>query len=677
VIDRGDAHRHNPGRGNSNHNHFFKSFPFSHGPGVPIGGLLALCLRTAQNSEPGWLKICPLPNRMRRFVQRAQETARHERAIQQETERSDQSSGRKQKQAGPMQAGQRSYPGSFPPQHLAKPGLEKDLELRPMYEAPNYEGSNKLAGMVALITGGDSGIGRAVAVLYAREGADVAITYLDEHEDAEETKRAVEAEGRRCIAMAGDVVDFEFCEAAVDQTVEAFGKLDVLVNNAAFQEHVTRFEDLSEAHFDRTIKTNLYGYFHMAKAAVRHMKPGSANCDDRLGDGHRGQQTSARLFHDEGRHSRVHPLVGGPSGRQGHPGQCHRAGPGLDAAQSGRQSGRAGGKVRQPDRDEARGSARGDCACLRIHGRAQLLELHYGRNSADYRRLHRGLAGQYEMRRAMSSAPADLSRKVKTALDESRLLMLGAQVLFGFQLNSVFQEVFPDLSATTRLLDCAGLALMVSSIGLLIAPSMQHRIVEEGEDTVRIHRTSGLFAGAALLPFGISLGLAVYIVFEHLYGVKVGMIAGVTFRTVAAFFWYFLEAILKFLKEDDVMKRTEEKPTPLPVKIDQMLTEARVIIPGAQALLGFQLIVTLHRSFEELAASSRLIHIVSLCAVALAVILLMTPAALHRITFAGEDTPRFFRIGSVFVIAAPLPLALGIAGDLYVATAKEPVKKSP
>jgi hypothetical protein len=191
---------------------------------------------------------------------------------------------------------------------------------------------------------------------------------------------------------------------------------------------------------------------------------------------------------------------------------------------------------------------------------------------------------------------------------------------------------------------------------------MQHRIVEQGEDTIRIHRTSGLFASAALLPFGISLGLAVYIVFEHLYGEKVGMIAGVTFCAVAAFFWYFLEVVLKFLKEDDVMKRTEEEPTPLPAKIEQMLTEARVILPGAQE--------TLHRSFEELAASSRLIHIVSLCAVALSVVLLMTPAALHRITFAGEDTSLFFRIGSAFVIAAPLPLALGIAGDLYVATAK-------
>jgi NAD(P)-dependent dehydrogenase (short-subunit alcohol dehydrogenase family) len=213
---------------------------------------------------------------MHRFTQRAHETARYERAIQQEAERSEQKAGRRERKSGPMQVGQRSYPGTFPPQHLAKPGEEKDLQLRPMYEAPHYQGSNKLAGMVALITGGDSGIGRAVAVLYAREGADVAITCLDEHDDAEETRRAVEAEGRRCTVMAGDVADVEFCEAAVGKTIEAFGKIDVLVNNAAFQQHVTRFEDLSEEHFDRTIKTNLYGYFHMAKAAVRHMKPGSA-----------------------------------------------------------------------------------------------------------------------------------------------------------------------------------------------------------------------------------------------------------------------------------------------------------------------------------------------------------------------------------------------------------------
>jgi hypothetical protein len=130
--------------------------------------------------------------------------------------------------------------------------------------------------MVALITGGDSGIGRAVAVLFAREGADVAIAYLSEHEDATVTKRAVEKEGRRCIVMSGDVAEPAFCKAAVKKTVTEFGKLDVLVNNAAFQEHVDKFEDLSDEHFDRTIKTNLYGYFNMAKAAVPAMRGGGS-----------------------------------------------------------------------------------------------------------------------------------------------------------------------------------------------------------------------------------------------------------------------------------------------------------------------------------------------------------------------------------------------------------------
>jgi NAD(P)-dependent dehydrogenase (short-subunit alcohol dehydrogenase family) len=144
-----------------------------------------------------------------------------------------------------------------------------------MFEASAYLGSEKLKNYAAIITGGDSGIGRAVAVLFAREGADVAIVYLNEHEDAEETKRAVESEGRRCITISGDVADAKFCEDAVKQTIKAFGRLDVLVNNAAFQQHAT-FDQLREEQFDRTLKTNLYGYFHMAKAAVPRMKRGGA-----------------------------------------------------------------------------------------------------------------------------------------------------------------------------------------------------------------------------------------------------------------------------------------------------------------------------------------------------------------------------------------------------------------
>jgi NAD(P)-dependent dehydrogenase (short-subunit alcohol dehydrogenase family) len=211
------------------------------------------------------------------FAEEAEATAKAEREIQRNIDRSDkQQKGRKQ-EGGAMQAGARLYPvPPLPGQHLEKPGEEADLELAPLYDAPHYKGSDKLLDKVALITGGDSGIGRSVAVLFAREGANIAIAYLDEHADAEETKCAVEKEGRRCILLSGDVADPKFCKAAVERTIKAFGKLDILVNNAAFQEHVNAFEELTNEHFDHTIKTNLYGYFFMAKAAVPHMRNGSA-----------------------------------------------------------------------------------------------------------------------------------------------------------------------------------------------------------------------------------------------------------------------------------------------------------------------------------------------------------------------------------------------------------------
>jgi NAD(P)-dependent dehydrogenase (short-subunit alcohol dehydrogenase family) len=176
-----------------------------------------------------------------------------------------------------MQAGARKYPAPpFPKQHQGKPGSEAALNPPPMYDAPYYQGSRKLENRVALITGGDSGIGRAVAILFAREGADIAIAYLNEHKDAGTTKEGVEAEGRRCILIAGDVSNRKFCEKAVTRTVKEFGSLDVLVNNAAFQIHTAKFEDLTAKHFDETLKTNLNGYFYMAQAAVKHLKPGSA-----------------------------------------------------------------------------------------------------------------------------------------------------------------------------------------------------------------------------------------------------------------------------------------------------------------------------------------------------------------------------------------------------------------
>jgi FlaA1/EpsC-like NDP-sugar epimerase len=222
-------------------------------------------------------KSKPRPQPVRSaFRTEAEQTARRQRAIQKKIDRVDRSHQHKSHKHA-MQAGARQYPEpELPGQHLHKPGREDELKLQPMYDAPFYRGSEKLVDRVALITGGDSGIGRAVAVLFAREGADIAIVYLNEHEDAAETKRAVENEGRRCICIAGDVANAAFCRAAVEAAIKEFGKLNILVNNAAFQEHVAKFEDLSEEHFDRTMKTNLYGYFNMAKAAVPRMKNGDA-----------------------------------------------------------------------------------------------------------------------------------------------------------------------------------------------------------------------------------------------------------------------------------------------------------------------------------------------------------------------------------------------------------------
>jgi len=205
--------------------------------------------------------------------------ARQGQRIQAQIDAQDRKKDRKsaqKKAAGAMQAGTRAYPDTFPAQHLKKPGLEADLKLAPMYQASGYKGSGKLENMAAIVTGGDSGIGRAVAVVYAREGADVAIVYLNEHEDAQETKRGVEAEGRRCILIPGDVAEPSFCAGAVKQTLAAFGRVDILVNNAAFQEHAGDILDISDAHFDRTLKTNLCGYFYMARAVVPHMRPDSA-----------------------------------------------------------------------------------------------------------------------------------------------------------------------------------------------------------------------------------------------------------------------------------------------------------------------------------------------------------------------------------------------------------------
>ena len=165
----------------------------------------------------------------------------------------------------------------MPEQSQPRPGIESKIDPAPQFLAPGYKGSEKLKGKKALITGGDSGIGRSVAVLFAREGADVSIICLPEEEfDAKETARFVEEEGRRCRIIFGDVKESRFCQKAVDETVAEFGSLDILVNNAAYQHHQESIEDVSEEQFKKTFETNIFGYFFMAKAALKHLPKGGS-----------------------------------------------------------------------------------------------------------------------------------------------------------------------------------------------------------------------------------------------------------------------------------------------------------------------------------------------------------------------------------------------------------------
>jgi NAD(P)-dependent dehydrogenase (short-subunit alcohol dehydrogenase family) len=165
----------------------------------------------------------------------------------------------------------------LPPQHQEhQPGIESEMKPRPRAEDTNYRACGKLENRVAIITGGDSGIGRAVAIAFAKEGADVGVVYLNEHADAQETQRQVEAEGRRCITIAGDVGDNRFCQEAVRRTVKELGRLDILVNNAAEQHRQDSIEAISTEQLERTFRTNIFSYFFMTQAALPHLKHGSS-----------------------------------------------------------------------------------------------------------------------------------------------------------------------------------------------------------------------------------------------------------------------------------------------------------------------------------------------------------------------------------------------------------------
>lgn len=166
---------------------------------------------------------------------------------------------------------------AFPPQHQNKqPGIESEMNPQPVSVDPNYKGSGKLNNKTAIITGGDSGIGKSVSIYFAKEGADVVIVYLNEHQDAAETKKTVEAEGKKCLLLAGDIGDEAFCQEVIKKTVDQFGKIDILVNNAAEQHPQNSLLDITAEQLERTFKTNIFSYFHLTKAVLPHLKKGSS-----------------------------------------------------------------------------------------------------------------------------------------------------------------------------------------------------------------------------------------------------------------------------------------------------------------------------------------------------------------------------------------------------------------
>jgi Family of unknown function (DUF6328) len=258
-------------------------------------------------------------------------------------------------------------------------------------------------------------------------------------------------------------------------------------------------------------------------------------------------------------------------------------------------------------------------------------------------------------------------KRVKTALDETRLLILGAQILLGFHLNAAFQRGFGDLPAASKGLYVASFAIMAVAIGLLIAPSLQHRLVERGRASARLLAVTTHFAAMALVLFALGLATDLSVVVAYRFGAATGLFIGLGFGALAVMLWYGIPRLLKKSRKETPM---QDHRTPLDVRIEQMLTEARVLIPGAQALFGFQLAVMLTDAFGELAESARIVHVAALCCIVLAVILLMAPAAFHRIAYGGENTEAFYRLGSRLVVVAALPLALGITLDLYVAATR-------
>jgi len=267
---------------------------------------------------------------------------------------------------------------------------------------------------------------------------------------------------------------------------------------------------------------------------------------------------------------------------------------------------------------------------------------------------------------------AKLSDKVQDALDENRMLVLGVQVLIGFDYRAPFEHGFELLPRAAQLLKLTSLSVLLVTFALLLTPSADHRICEQGEDSPGFHRFAGRFASLALFPFAAALGLDLAVACIRLGGSTGAIIAGVVMAGVALAMWYGLELVFRPDKQrrQAMQPRDDQQKTPLKNKIRHALTEARVVLPGAQALLGFQLATMLLEGFDKLPSALKWVHFASLGCIAIAIVLLMTPAAWHRIVEKGEETERFYKFASDMVVAALVPLALGLSGDFFVVSSK-------
>src|SRR5882724_251284 len=268
-----------------------------------------------------------------------------------------------------------------------------------------------------------------------------------------------------------------------------------------------------------------------------------------------------------------------------------------------------------------------------------------------------------------------LGDKIKLALDESRMLILGAQVLLGFQYRAVFEHGFDLLPRAAQYAKLVALTTLLVAIALIIWPGSYHRIVRKGQDAIDVHDFTTSVMNLALFPFLLAFGIEVYVISEGLLGFKAALGLGLAIALAAFLLWYGLGFVGRRNHWDTDVSTKDRRnlrveKTELFAKVEQVLVEARMVLPGVQALLGFQFAIMLIEGFEKLPESSKRIHLASLVLMALCVILLMTPAAYHRIVERGEATEHFHRVASLFVLAAMVPLPLGICGDFFVVVRK-------